>query len=230
MASEYTLHVKRDETYDESGFFAVPDTLDAATAAAFARKMARFHADSRVATGAAVSRSKIVDLYEILGIRDPGNIDVEEAWAATRSGPPLQDDEGEFRWGRDWLRFPIGLDPRNGQPVAIDLKETHEFDGMGHHVVVVGTTGSGKSVLLTALITSACLTHSPESLKVAVFDFKGSALAHVVAGFPHTVASMSNLRNDRLWITRMADVLYGEMSRRKQRLDRAGVSEIAEYE
>lgn len=230
MTTEYTLHVKRDQAYDEAGLFAVPDCLDTETAVAFARKMARFHSDSRLAQGTTVSRSKIVDLYEILGLPDAGNIDVDQAWAATRSGPPIQDDEGEFRWGREWLRFPIGIDPRNGQPVAIDLKETHEFEGMGHHVVVVGTTGSGKSVLLTALITSACLTHSPDSLKVAVFDFKGSALAHVVAGFPHTVASMSNLRNDKLWITRMADVLYGEMDRRKSRLDRAQVSDIAEYE
>ncbi|GAQ32802.1 type VII secretion protein EccCb [Mycobacterium pseudoshottsii JCM 15466] len=128
------------------------------------------------------------------------------------------------------MRFPIGIDPRNGQPVALDLKETHEFDGMGHHVVVVGTTGSGKSVFLTTLITSACLTHSPDSLKIAVFDFKGSALAHLVADFPHTVAAMSNLRNDKLWIQRMEDVLYGEMDRRKTWLDRAGVSDIAEYE
>lgn len=230
MTTEYTLHVKRDQVYDEAGLFAVPDHMDTATAVAFARKMARFHSDSRVAHGSTVSQSKIVDLYEILGIPDAGNIDVDAAWAATRSGPPIQDDEGEFRWGREWLRFPIGRDPRNGQPVAIDLKETHEFEGMGHHVVVVGTTGSGKSVLLTALVTSACLTHSPESLKVAVFDFKGSALAHVIAGFPHTVAAMSNLRNDKLWITRMADVLNGEMERRKSRLDRAQVSDIAEYE
>lgn len=230
MTTEYTLHVKRDQVYDEAGLFAVPDHMDTATAVAFARKMARFHSDSRVTHGSTVSQSKIVDLYEILGIPDAGNIDVDAAWAATRSGPPIQDDEGEFRWGREWLRFPIGRDPRNGQPVAIDLKETHEFEGMGHHVVVVGTTGSGKSVLLTALVTSACLTHSPESLKVAVFDFKGSALAHVIAGFPHTVAAMSNLRNDKLWITRMADVLYGEMERRKSRLDRAQVSDIAEYE
>lgn len=230
MTTEYTLHVKRDQAYDEAGVLAVPDYLDPATAVAFARKMARFHAESKVTQGTTVSRSKIVDLYEILGHPDAGNIDVDEAWAATRLGPPIQDDEGEFHWGREWLRFPIGIDPRNGQPVTIDLKETHEFEGMGHHVVVVGTTGSGKSVLLTALITSACLTHSPESLKVAVFDFKGSALAHVVAGFPHTVAAMSNLRNDKLWIKRMADVLYGEMDRRKTRLDRAQVSDIAEYE
>ncbi|WP_136246380.1 type VII secretion protein EccCb [Mycobacterium intracellulare] len=230
MTAEFTLHVKRDGAYDEEGFFALPDTLDTASAVAFARKMARYHADSRVMQNATAAASKIVDLYEILGHRDPGNIDVDEAWAATRLGPPLQDDEGELQWGREWMRFPIGIDPRNGQPVALDLKETHEFDGMGHHVVVVGTTGSGKSVFLTALITSACLTHSPDSLKVAVFDFKGSALAHLVAGFPHTVAAMSNLRNDRLWIVRMEDVLYGEMERRKAWLDRAGVSDIAEYE
>ncbi|VBA32431.1 ESX-5 secretion system protein EccC5 [Mycobacterium persicum] len=230
MTREFTLHVKRDGAYDEAGFFAVPDCLDTASAVAFARKMARYHADSRVMQATATAASKVVDLYEILGHPDAGNIDVTEAWAATRSGPPWPDDNGDLHWGREWLRFPVGVDPRNGQTVALDLKEAHEFDGMGHHVVVVGTTGSGKSVFLTTLITSACLTHSPDSLKIAVFDFKGSALAHLVSGFPHTVAAMSNLRNDRLWIKRMEDVVYGEMERRKTWLDRAGVSDIAEYE
>ncbi|UZK92661.1 FtsK/SpoIIIE domain-containing protein (plasmid) [Mycobacterium ulcerans] len=172
MPTEYTLHVKRDGAYDKDGFFALPDTLDTASAAAFARKMARYHADSPVVQSVGSAAPKTVDLYDILGQRDPGDIDVSAAWASTQSGPPWPDDQGEFRWGRDWLRFPIGIDPRNGQPVALDLKETHEFDGMGHHVVVVGTTGSGKSVFLTTLITSACLTHSPDSLKIAVFDFK----------------------------------------------------------
>ena len=230
MASEYVLHVKRGEAYDESGVFCVPDSLDIGSASAFARKMARYSLGAReVGTGGGRA-SKIVDLYEVLGIADAGSIDVARAWAATRSGPPLLDDDGEYQWGRDWLRFPIGVNPETGEPVVIDLKETDQFDGMGQHVVVIGTSGSGKSVLLTALITSACLTHSPESLKVAVFDFKGSALAINVAGFPHVVAAQNNLRNDLLWLKRMDDVLYGEMETRKRLLDRAGVSEIAEYE
>ena len=38
MTTEYTLHVKRDQAYDEAGLFAVPDCLDTETAVAFAAR------------------------------------------------------------------------------------------------------------------------------------------------------------------------------------------------
>jgi S-DNA-T family DNA segregation ATPase FtsK/SpoIIIE len=41
---------------------------------------------------------------------------------------------------------------------------------------------------------------------------------------------MGNLKDDSLWIERMGDVIYGELERRKRLLDRAQVSEVAEYE
>ena len=38
------------------------------------------------------------------------------------------------------------------------------------------------------------------------------------------------LKDDSLWIERMGDVINGELERRKSLLDRAGISEVAEYE
>lgn len=230
MANEFTLFVSENEVRDAAGFFAVPDRMDEASAAAFARKMARFHADEQLSGPTSERASKVVDLCEMLGHPDAANIDIERAWAPTRSGPPFADDDGMYHWGEQWLRFVVGRDPQTGRNVAIDFKETHEFDGMGHHMVLVGTTGSGKSQFLTTMITSACLTHSPELLNIAFFDFKGSSTAHAIQGFPHVVAAMNNLRNDSLWIDRMGDVLYGEMKRRQQLLDKANVGDVAEYE
>lgn len=135
-----------------------------------------------------------------------------------------------YHWGERFLRFPVGRDMQTGKPVELDFKETHEFEGMGHHMVIVGTTGSGKSEFLKTLVTSACLTHSPEALNIAFFDFKGTSTAHAITGFPHVVAAMNNLRNDLLWLERMGDVIYGELERRKQMLDRAAVGDVAEYE
>jgi len=232
MANEYVLHVKRGESYDVGGFFAIPDTLDLAAATAFARKMARWHADTRVTQAATElgARTKTVDLYDILGIPDAGNIDVAGMWQANRKGPPLLDPEtGEYHWGRDWLRFLIGVDAA-GQPICIDMKETDQFEGMGPHLLIVGTSGSGKTVFLTTLVAVACLTHSPDNLVVAAFDFKGSALITNIRGFPHVVALQSNLENEKQWIIRMGDVMNGNMDRRQMMLDRAGVKEIDEYE
>ena len=72
------------------------------------------------------------------------------------------------------------------------------------------------------LILSAALTHSPETLVFAFFDFKGKTTANVVAGLPNVVAAMGNLKDDSLWIERMGDVINGELERRKSLLDRAG--------
>lgn len=218
-----TIFVGHDMARTKTGPLAVPDQLDEATARAIVRKMARFHPDSQDGI-TQTDRPKVVDLFDILGLDDAANVDVDRTWAATRSGPPWEENP----WGADWLRIPIGVD-ENGAPVAVDFKETHE-GGMGHHMVLVGTTGSGKSQFWTTLVLSAALTHSPESLNIAFFDFKGTTTAHAVEGLPHVVAAMNNLRNDSLWIERMGDVIYGELERRKRMLDKARVSDAAEYE
>jgi S-DNA-T family DNA segregation ATPase FtsK/SpoIIIE len=218
-----TLFVTASMVRTQTGPLAVPDQLDEVSARAIARRVARFHPDSQDAVGL-IDRPRFVDLFDILGLGDAAAIDVDRAWAATRSGPPWEENP----WGTDWLRIPIGLD-ENGGTVAVDFKETHE-GGMGHHMVLVGTTGSGKSQFWTTLVLSAALTHSPESLNIAFFDFKGTTTAHSIDALPHVVAAMNNLRNDSLWIERMGDVIYGELERRKRMLDRARVSDAAEYE
>ena len=200
---------------DSSGRFAVPDQINERTARTIARRMARWRPDAATRTSVA-DDTGVVDLAEILGIEDYANLDVERLWAPTRSGPPFQKNP----WGERWLKIPYGRD-EFGNPVYIDFKETHE-GGMGHHMVLVGTTGSGKSEFWTTLILSACLTHSPESLNIAFFDFKGATTAQAIEHLPHVVAAMNNLKDDSLWLERMADVLYGELEIRKQMLGGPG--------
>ena len=208
---------------DGNGRFAVPDQINERTARTIARRMARWRPDASTRTSVADDTGVVV-LAEILGIEDYANLDVERLWAPTRSGPPFQKNP----WGERWLKIPYGRD-EFGNPVYIDFKETHE-GGMGHHMVLVGTTGSGKSEFWTTLILSACLTHSPESLNIAFFDFKGATTAQAIEHLPHVVAAMNNLKDDSLWLERMADVLYGELEIRKQMLRRARVGSAAEYE
>jgi DNA segregation ATPase FtsK/SpoIIIE, S-DNA-T family len=224
FSPDTTLIVDSSEIRDRHGKVAVPDQLAEPGARAIARKMARYRPQGPVGAAATSARPDMIDLFEILGIADAADVDVDRTWAATRSGPPYE----ENTWGADWLKITIGAED-GGAPMMLDFKETHE-GGMGHHMILVGTTGSGKSSLLTTLILSAALTHSPETLNIAFFDWKGSTTAHAIAGLPHVVAAMNNLRNDSLWVERMGDVIYGELERRKRMLDRARVSDAAEYE
>lgn len=224
LEDKRTFWVTDTEVTHGGKWYCRPDAMDMASARVLARKMARYRVEGersrRVLDDAAVD----ADLYKIIGADDPGNLDVEKLWAATLSGPPFEENP----WGAKWLRIPVGVDP-SGAPVYLDFKETHE-GGMGHHMIIVGTTGAGKSSFLATFILSAALTHSPETLVFAVFDFKGKTLVNQIAGLPNVVAAMGNLKDDSLWIERMGDVINGELERRKILLDRAGVSEVAEYE
>jgi type VII secretion protein EccCa/type VII secretion protein EccCb len=219
-----TFWVSETEVTHRGQWFCRPDTMDLASARVMARKMARYRFEGDRSRSVLDDTAVDADLYKTIGIDDPGNLDVEKLWAPTLPGPPFEDNP----WGAKWMQFPIGVDP-TGAPVYIDFKETHE-GGMGHHMVIAGTTGSGKSSFLTTLILSGALTHSPETLVFAFFDFKGKTTANMVAGLPNVVAAMGNLASDSLWIDRMGDVINGELERRKSLLDRAGVSEVAEYE
>ncbi|BBX88240.1 hypothetical protein MAUB_64410 (plasmid) [Mycolicibacterium aubagnense] len=234
LGDGYVIDVSRDallarDQKAQGEFWVTPDLLSDAETRAIVRRLARYHADADRVTASAAPRLSSVDLGDLTGIKDFARLDLDKLWARTSLGPPQANSEGDYLWGEDWLRIPVGRDS-NGNTFYIDLKETHEFSGGGFHVVVVGTTGSGKSEFLKTLVLGGCLTHSPQSLVVAVFDFKGSSLVHSLYGLPHLVAGQNNLRSDSMWMDRMADVLFGEFEIRKQALDRAGVGDIAEYE
>ena len=219
-----TFWVSETEVTHRGEWFCRPDFMDQASARVLARKMARYRVEGERTRNVIDDTAVDADLYKILGIDDPGNLDVEKLWAPTLSGPPFEDNP----WGSKWLQFPIGVDG-TGAPVVLDFKESN-LGGMGNHMVIAGTTGSGKSSFLMTLILAAALTHSPETLVFAFFDFKGRTTSNVIAGLPNVVAAMGNLKDDSLWIERMGDVIYGELERRKRLLDRAGASEVAEYE
>ncbi len=52
------------------------------------------------------------------------------------------------------------------------------------HILIAGTTGSGKSVLLRAIAASLLLTHSPDTLQMFCLDPKGRAF-DALNGAPH---------------------------------------------
>jgi S-DNA-T family DNA segregation ATPase FtsK/SpoIIIE len=52
------------------------------------------------------------------------------------------------------------------------------------HVLIAGTTGSGKSVLLRTIVASLVLSHSPDSLRVVCLDPKDRAF-RLLVGMPH---------------------------------------------
>ncbi|SPT54330.1 DNA translocase FtsK [Actinomyces bovis] len=189
-----------------------PDLLGAALAEGISRSLAPYSLGQ--AAERADESANITSLQDLLGVEDPRQIDIEQAWAPR---PP-----------RDFLRVPIGSDD-DGNPVLLDIKEAAQL-GMGPHGLCVGATGSGKSELLRTLVTALATTHSPEDLTMILVDYKGGAAFAPFAEMPHVVGLMDNLAEDAGLVERARASIAGEVVRRQKQLRDAGSSpDISHY-
>jgi len=87
----------------------------------------------------------------------------------------LGDFEDEIIEGAT-LEVPIGVDVL-GNPFRINI-------GSAPHILIGGATGSGKSVLLTAIISALIKKNSPEDLNLILIDPKRVELS-IFEGLPH---------------------------------------------
>lgn len=62
----------------------------------------------------------------------------------------------------------------------------------GPHILVAGTTGSGKSDLLLSLLVGLSAHHPPAELAFILLDFKGGASFGHLAALPHTMSVETN--------------------------------------
>ncbi|VXB04784.1 Cell division protein FtsK [Arthrobacter sp. 9V] len=108
----------------------------------------------------------------------------------------------------------------NGQ-VAFDFK----LDGP--HLLVAGTTGSGKSELLRTLVASMALSHSPDHTTFLFFDFKGGSGLQPLARLPHCVGLLTDLSKHHL--ERALVSLRGEIRYREELFAAANVPDLGQY-
>lgn len=104
------------------------------------------------------------------------------------------------------LRAPIGI-TSNGI-MQIDLIRD------GPHALIAGTTGSGKSVLLTSWCLSLAFQYSPQQLHFVFIDFKGGATFNTLATLPHSVGSVGDLNIS--YTIRALRALEQELHRREK--------------
>ena len=106
----------------------------------------------------------------------------------------------------------------SGEPVVVDLAKMP-------HVLVAGTTGSGKSVGVNAMILSMLLKSTPDEVRMIMVDPKMLELS-IYEGIPHLLTPV---------ITDMKDAANGlrwsvdEMERRYKLMSKLGVRNIAGF-
>ncbi|PTB88788.1 cell division protein FtsK [Pseudidiomarina aestuarii] len=105
-----------------------------------------------------------------------------------------------------------------GQPVIVDLAKMP-------HLLVAGTTGSGKSVGVNVMILSLLYKSSPEDVRLIMIDPKMLELS-VYEGIPHllteVVTDMKDAANALRWCV-------GEMERRYKLMSALGVRNLKGY-
>jgi DNA segregation ATPase FtsK/SpoIIIE, S-DNA-T family len=97
----------------------------------------------------------------------------------------------------------------------------------GPHLLVAGTTGSGKSELLQTLVSSLAVVNRPDAMNFVLIDYKGGAAFRAFRSLPHTVGMLTDL--DEFLVERALVSLRAELQRRKSVLDRADKTNIARY-
>ncbi|HET7277214.1 MAG TPA: FtsK/SpoIIIE domain-containing protein [Dermatophilaceae bacterium] len=108
-----------------------------------------------------------------------------------------------------------------GGPFSVDLVRD------GPHVLVGGTTGSGKSQLLQTLVVSLALANRPEDLGFVLVDYKGGSAFSSCSNLPHTVGMVTDL--DGHLAQRALRSLRAELSRRERLFARVGATDFDDY-
>ncbi len=124
----------------------------------------------------------------------------------------------EFNQATSPLTFALGKDI-TGKTICCDMTKLT-------HLLVAGSTGSGKSVCLNSIILSIMYKASPEDVRVVLIDPKRVEFASY-EGLPHLI--MPTIVSDTQKAINTLAWAVGEMERRFDVLGHARVREISEY-
>lgn len=94
----------------------------------------------------------------------------------------------------------------------------------GPHALVAGTTGSGKSEFLQALVVGLAMANRPDALNFVLIDYKGGSAFADCERLPHTVGMVTNL--DARETERALASLDAELKRREQVLRDMGAKDV----
>ncbi len=149
-----------------------------------------------------------------MGIEVPNK---EPALVALRNVLESETYQEHKRSKRAPLLIPLGRSV-TGEPISLDLSQMP-------HLLIAGTTGSGKSVCMAAIATALLMQYSPEHLQLVMLDPKMVELSRF-EDIPHLVGPVE-IEQDRIigvlaWCTQ-------EMDRRYKLLEKHGARNIKMY-
>lgn len=138
---------------------------------------------------------------------------------AQRETVYLKDMLAEDSFWHEDMKLPIALGKQaNGEPRIVDLRKMP-------HLLVAGTTGSGKSVFTVSSITGMLFKHSPKTLRLILVDPKQvdlAAFAHV----PHLI--MPPVTDPKKAVSALRWAVK-EMEKRNKSMSKFGARKLEEF-
>ncbi|MCL3778036.1 hypothetical protein H6X67_07820 [Actinomyces sp. AC-20-1] len=123
---------------------------------------------------------------------------------------------------RTWRRPAPGLEAVLG--VGADGPVRADLVADGPHALLAGTTGAGKSELLTSWLLQLAAGHPPHRLSLVLIDYKGGAAFGRLTRLPHTAGVLTDL--DHAMTSRALSSLGAEVRRRERVLARHGAADL----
>lgn len=144
-------------------------------------------------------------------------IEVPNRQPSTVALRPVLESEHFYRMREKPLALPLGRDV-SGEPFIADLAAMP-------HLLIAGTTGSGKSIMLAAMTTAFVMNNTPDRLRLVLLDPKMVELSRF-NGLPHLLGPVET-ELDRIvgvlrWATR-------EMERRYKLLEKEAARNIETF-
>ena len=181
------------------------------------------------APGVKVNRIAALDADLALALRAPSIRIVAPIPGKGAVGVEVPNPEAEVVYLRKILDSPAFQRARGALPVALgkDLTGRPYVADLARmpHLLVAGTTGSGKSVCINTLITSLIYKHSPRTLRLLMIDPKMVELS-MYSNLPHLRHPVVTDPQDAATVLKWAVL---EMERRYALLSENGVRSITEF-
>lgn len=127
------------------------------------------------------------------------------------------------------LCVPIGKHEHGA--MYLDLYEKAD----GPHMLVAGTTGSGKSETIITYLIGLCMKFSPMDLNLMLVDMKGGGFSDRLGDLPHCVGVVTDTAGEdegtsaAYMLKRFLETLNAEIKRRKLLLSSLGVDNMDSY-
>lgn len=127
------------------------------------------------------------------------------------------------------LCVPIGKNEHG--LMYLDLYEKAD----GPHMLVAGTTGSGKSETIITYLIGLCMKFSPMDLNLMLVDMKGGGFSDRLGNLPHCVGAVTDTAGEAegtsaaYMLKRFLESLNAEIKKRKLLLSSLGVDNVDSY-